>query len=380
MAFKMRRSGMQLRSTTSTKPITTRFSSPLHQEFDISTEGDTLNISQTTGENIDGEVVPQDIGGGGGDPTPEQEKANLEHYERQEREGVCYQFVEGSGSIHAGKCEAQGLVINPNAKNRSECCMTPPKTNETTNTGEAELKIPGGSTPRTNILSPRELRMNMRMRQSASNRTRRLKAAANRNIRKALRKGQKPDQNDLRILSGEDLGDFRGINLFQDSSGTTSIFSKQKREAFQQNPGGQTIDPKSYVKELEIEAKRLRDAGFEGTSQELANMARSNVNANIESSGFEFDSGVEAGQYLDDRTKKVMDKFGYDTSQFGENAMNRRAKKQTNRLNRRLKRNKNMSEERKARIKRRIERRGGTPVKMSIELTRPSYKQKGFGK
>ena len=90
--------------------------------------------------------------------------------------------------------------------------------------------------------------------------------------------------------------------------------------------------------------------------------------------------GVEAGQYLDDRTKKVMDKFGYDTSQFGENAMNRRAKKQTNRLNRRLKRNKNMSEERKARIKRRIERRGGTPVKMSIELTRPSYKQKGFGK
>ncbi len=79
MAFKMRRSGMQLRSTTSTKPITTRFSSPLHQEFEIDTEGDTLNISQTTGENIDGEVVPQDIGGGGGDPTPEQEKANLEH-------------------------------------------------------------------------------------------------------------------------------------------------------------------------------------------------------------------------------------------------------------------------------------------------------------
>ena len=39
-----------------------------------------------------------------------------------------------------------------------------------------------------------------------------------------------------------------------------------------------------------------------------------------------------------------------------------------------------MSAERKARIQRRIKRKGGTPAKMSIELTRPSYKQKGFGK
>ena len=86
--------------------------------------------------------------------------------------------------------------------------------------------------------------------------------------------------------------------------------------------------PKSYVNELKLEAEKLRDQGFEGTSQELANMARSNVNANIESSGFEFDSGIEAGQYLDDKTKKVMGKFGYDTSSFGDNAMNKRARKQ----------------------------------------------------
>ena len=44
------------------------------------------------------------------------------------------------------------------------------------------------------------------------------------------------------------------------------------------------------------------------------------------------------------------------------------------------KNNKGMSAERKARKQRRIKRKGGTPVKMSIELTRPSYKQKGFGK
>lgn len=75
-----------------------------------------------------------------------------------------------------------------------------------------------------------------------------------------------------------------------------------------------------------------------------------------------------------------MGKFGYDTSAFGDNAMNKRARKQTNRLNRRLKNNKGMSAERKARIQRRIKRKGGTPAKMSIELTRPSYKQKGFGK
>jgi len=378
MAFKMRRSGMQLRSTTSTKPITTRFSSPLHQEFDISTDGDTLNISQSNMEGGEGKDLVKEPSEGGGGKLYEGHLAKIEKYNDK-----CYQYrsprPDGLTTLECKKQfpECPTAVFDPSSPS---CCKCPGDEKETINTGEAELKIPGGSTPRTNILSPRELRMNMRMRQSASNRTRRLKAAANRNIRKALRRGQKPDQNDLRILSGEDLGDFRGINLFQDSSGTTSIFSKQKREAFQQNPGGQTIDPKSYVKELEIEAKRLRDQGFEGTSQELANMARSNVNANIESSGFEFDSGVEAGQYLDDRTKKVMDKFGYDTSQFGDNAMNRRARKQTNRLNRRLKRNKNMSAERRARIKRRIEKKGGTPAKMSIEITRPSYKMKGFGK
>ena len=57
MAFKMRRSGMQLRSTTSTKPITTRFSSPLHQEFDISTEGDNLIVS-TEGDLQEQEGTP----------------------------------------------------------------------------------------------------------------------------------------------------------------------------------------------------------------------------------------------------------------------------------------------------------------------------------
>ena len=374
MAFKMRRSGMQLRSTTSTKPITTRFSSPLHQEFDISTEGDNLIVS-TEGDLQEQEGIPVDRETDRvyADEEKACNEARRKKYFPNDPEGFkaeCDGYKKSTITCPDG---AEPII---NEAGDAVC----PSTGGPGDEGQSQLKIPGGSTPRTNILSPRELRMNMRMRQSASNRTRRLKAAANRNIRKELRKGQKPDQNDLRILSGEDLGDFRGINLFQDSSGTTSIFSKQKREAFQQNPGGKTMDPKSYVNELEIEAKRLRDQGFEGTSQELANMARSNVNANIESSGFEFDSGIEAGQYLDDKTKRVMGKFGYDTSAFGDNAMNKRARKQTNRLNRRLKNNKGMSAERKARIQRRIKRKGGTPVKMSIELTRPSYKQKCYGK
>ena len=53
------------------------------------------------------------------------------------------------------------------------------------------------------------------------------------------------------------------------------------------------------------------------------------------------------------------------------------------RLQNKLDTNTEMSDRRRKRIQKRIKKRGGTkktPAKMSIEITRPSYKMKGFGK
>ena len=88
------------------------------------------------------------------------------------------------------------------------------------------------------------------------------------------------------------------------------------------------------------------------------------------------DGYVKTGQYLDDRTKRLMRRQGYDASSgYGD-----LGSKKARRLQNKLKTNDRMSDRRRKRINKRIKRKGGAPVKMSIELTRPSYKQKGFGK
>ena len=80
-----------------------------------------------------------------------------------------------------------------------------------------------------------------------------------------------------------------------------------------------------------------------------------------------------------------MENRNYATSNFGEFGKRGKSQKRRDREKRQVTdlRKKasadNISQKKKDRLNRKIRKKGGTPVKMSIELTRPSYKMKGFG-
>ena len=81
-----------------------------------------------------------------------------------------------------------------------------------------------------------------------------------------------------------------------------------------------------------------------------------------------------------------MKRKGHDTTQYGEHGMVKKDRNKVNKLNKRLKDNDGMSDKRIARIKKRIKKKGGTPAKqlaspmnMTVNVTKPSYKMGGFG-
>ena len=371
MAFKMRRSGMQLRSTTSTKPITTRFSSPLHQE-------NTPSVTRTdTGDvQIDAEYINQfdrsqdpnrpssGEGGGGSKPCPDIDP-DLTWAEFSKLE--C-------GSHPCMTCNNSRCKDTEYCKKKAAGELDETETDQAIGSVSQEV-----STPRTNILTPRERRRNQRMLGGGARRNEGLIKGANRRIRRAIRAGRDPQAEDLRIVSGAALGNLEGINVAQDSTGTRSVFTGYQTNAFQQNPGGQ-VSEEDYNDQLEAnvnmmknDEKYLVDGKYDldAIMRDAETKTRSQF-----SSGADLSKYVKEGQYLDDRTKRLMRRQGYDASSgYGD-----LGSKKARRLQNKLKTNDRMSDRRRKRINRRIKRKGGAPVKMSIELTRPSYKQKGFGK
>lgn len=423
----MKRSGMNLRSTTSIQPKLTDVQlggfmaddtsplkqrvSPLKQQpnppIQVSTNekgGVDANIQATLPGDPSFEPPRETTGDACEDPNSAECAAYKKHKELEGKD-ACYQYDWNGGSQSCG----EGYERNPNPTpgDRSTCCMKPGEPSTSEDTGTARVEQGGGTTPRTNILTPREMRRNMRMMRLSSDGNERLKRKANRNIRQAIRRGEAPDQGDLNILSGKALGSLDGINIQQDSTGTTNIWTKQRTSAFQQNPGGEKIDPVVYQEQLKKEADILAASGDygseEGDAQKMMDQARLNTEKNLmtDSSGTKY----EKGQYMTNRTKRTMRRNNADMSNAGkkrglsQKKMDRNARyvtKYTAKLKSASKNGKfdpdnkaGMSKKQYDRINRKYRdkstdnktpfKKKESPLHMTVNVTKPSYKMGGFG-
>ena len=412
----MKRSGMNLRSTTSIQPKLTDVqlggfmaddTSPLKQiQVSNNEEGGVDAIEEATLEG-DPSFEPGKPSSGSdacADPNSAACKAYKDDQAKKETD-PCYQYTKANPSRTCG----EGYTLNPNPTggDMGSCCMKAGESSTSEDTGTARVEQGGGTTPRTNILTPREMRRNMRMMRLSSDGNERLKKKANRNIRQAIRRGEAPDQGDMDILSGKALGSLDGINIQQDSTGTTNIWTKQRTSAFQQNPGGEKIDPVVYQEQLKKEADILAASGDyggeEGDSQKMMDQARLNTEKNLstDSSGTKY----EDGQYMTDRTKRTMRRNNADMSKTGkkrgqsQKKMDRNARsvtKYTAKLKGASKNGKfdpdneaGMSKKQYDRINRKYRdkstdnkspfKKKESPMHMTVNLTKPSYKMGGFG-
>jgi len=397
----MKRSGMNLRSTTSIKPQLTNIeqSSPLKQtvdaKFDIQKGANgNMDISNNTKET---KVLTDKVYTGIGACDKLKKGDNL-----ATDSAKCKEYIASKNKCAGLTQEELMDPANGCTGHAQDETITPGSTDE----ASGLVSSPGGTTPRTNILTPREMRRNMRMMRISSNGTERLKKIANRNVRQAIRRGEAPDEKDMNILSGESLGSLDGINIMQDSTGTTNLFTKQQTSAFQQNPGGEKIEDETYQNELEAQLKLLQADDTEYDSMEaVMKKAKENTRAEL-GIGKRGQKGVKAGQYLTNRTKRTMRRRnvqpdGVDTKKSGRSQRRkdsdaRDVTKYTKRLEGVSKSNKfdpdnkeGMSRKKYDRINRRLKKnkddgkspfkKKESPMHMTVNVTKPSYKMGGFG-
>lgn len=391
MSFKMKRAGMNLRSTTGIQPQLSNVQSSPFKQAPVPqvTMGDNGEVQA----NLDTPAVPPT------EPTTGDDGS----FGR-----ACKGINDGSTQVDTvtGKKIKCTRSTDPN--------YTPPVTTEgtegteaTSDVGTGRVEGPGGTTPRTNILTPREMRRNQRMVRLSSRGNEDAKRLANRNIRQAVRRGESPDQGDLDILSGKSLGNLDGINVMQDSTGTTNLWTKQKTAAFQQNPGGEEMDPEVYQAELMKQAQTLSESGDygDGDMQKMMDEAAKLTKAglNVGEDGKQYD----AGQYLTNRTRRTMKRYDADMKDAGDYKDNKKSQKKKDRHARQVKNissdlkqvvdsdgnfnpknEAGMSKKKYDRKKRRITKKGGdvsafkkkgSPMHMTVNVTKPSYKMGGFG-
>jgi len=387
MSFKMKRAGMNLRSTTGIQPqLSNVQSSPFKQAPQVTMGEDGLVQANFDVEGTEGTpAVSGDDGAFG---------------------RACKGINDGSTQVDPVskrpiKCTRDPNYVPPVATEAVE------GTEATSDVGTGRVEGPGGTTPRTNILTPREMRRNQRMVRLSSRGNEDAKRLANRNIRQAVRRGESPDQGDLDILSGKSLGNLDGVNVMQDSTGTTNLWTKQKTAAFQQNPGGEEMDPEVYQAELMKQAQTLSESGDygDGDMQKMMDEAAKLTKAglNVGEDGKQY----EAGQYLTNRTRRTMKRYDADMKDAGDYKDNKKSQKKKDRHARQVKNisgdlkqvvdsdgnfnpknEAGMSKKKYDRKKRRITKKGGdvsafkkkgSPMHMTVNVTKPSYKMGGFG-
>ena len=372
MAFKMKRSGMNLRSTTRVAPQLTKYesSSPMRQS-DV--------VQANYSPKIAGSPTKQAIVKANYDPKLGKSQAE------QNYEDSCYEngvFLEGE--------VRNGILCEDNPDYTPSGKSTPGGVSQAESSFEQEE---GG--PQTNILTPREQRRNIRMLQGGSNKSARLVNRANRNIRRAVRKGQDPSPNDLAILSGELLPDYTGLNIGADSTGTVSLLTRNKTNAFQQNPGGtQNVDYTPQIQK-EMDALQAKDPDYNTETGQYTGLTKEQSDAKVleiknkatqkimdeASQRTTKKRPFKPGSGMSDRTKRLLRKRGYSAGdEIQGQSVGSLADSKARKLTKKAKKD-GISKEQKERLNRRIERRGGSPVqKISVSVTRPSYKMKGFGK
>ena len=383
MAFKMRRSGMQLRSTTRVAPQTTQYesSSPIQQAIVEAVYEGEGGVTPNTQLNKGGKTFRKCCPNGpNGKMSP-----------------TCPNYMCADAGDDYDPCAskapcADGKQKQVSADGKSCNCVGTGESGEVSSSESLEVNEPGTSMrPLTN----REVRMNQRMVDRSSARMQNDLNNANRRIRKAIRKGMPPLESDLKMVSGESMGGLDpNFNPYLHTSGSKSIYTGVHRGAQNFESGGVNMN---FNDEVQAAAdKSMLAKGFEKNSdgkyfdpndpnkvieQSFLDGVMKDAKASVNTAREERGSyTVKDGQYLNNKTKRKLRKSGYkEGDKFGKGTLG--SLEDTSGRTRKLQQKaKNASARKKERINRRIKRRGGTPVKMSIELTRPSYKQKGFGK
>jgi len=412
MAFKMKRAGVNLRSTTRVAPQLTKYqsSSPLHQA-DITVRG-----AGDDPVDIEGVVVNDTTGASTERPSdpnfkPNAERTNLACTEARRKkffpndpegfEADCNGYKKSTITCNDGS----EPIIDENGEPKCPDGKSEDISNVTGN-----YTSPGEMQPLTHILNPREMRRNNRMLRIGSDGDERSIKKANKNIRQAIRRGQEPSENDLAIISGQALGNYDGLNMKQDSSGYRDWFTGQQYKSVQTNPGGEMGKDKNYNDLVRNAAKDLYAADpskYPDEASLLAAAEKATLQARTDGDGS--DSRVAGGKYLSRRTRKLMEDRNVDTSRFGNFGKKGKSKRKRDYDKRKVTKYNNelksvqsafdadgnfdkekagMSKRKYDKLKRKSESRGGdvsafkkkgSPIHMTVNVTKPSYKMGGFG-
>jgi len=410
MAFKMKRAGMSLRSSTSIQPKLTNIeqSSPLQMKghaspfkqdpiveaIEISQDGsgnpvDTSQMTSEGGGNND--KLESDSEGGGGDSP-----GCGGHTWASFAAAPC-----PDGSANEDPCIT---CANSRCKDNDYCKGGGVGRTESTEEDSMSRIDKGEQGPRTNILSPRSMRRNERMLRKGSQGDERNIKLANRNIRQAIRRGRTPNENDLETISGKNLGNYDGLNTKMDQSAYDNWFTGQQVQGFQTMPGGEVGPDANYNDQLKTIAEELYAANPDLTLEQLEKESMDKLDRDIATrSG---DTRVQDGKYLDRRTRNLMESRDVDTSKYGDYGKRGKSQKKkdrdarkvtglTNKLKSASKGGKfdpdneaGISRSQYDRTKRKSKKRGGdvsafkkkgSPMHMTVNVTKPSYKMGGFG-
>jgi hypothetical protein len=408
MAFKMKRAGMSLRSSTSIQPKLTNIeqSSPLQKkghatpfkqiveaiEISQDSSGKPVDTSQITrGENLDNSRE-EGSGEGGGGSSP----------------GCGGHTWASFAALDCPSADDPGdpclTCANEKCKNNDFCKSGGVGRAESTEEESMSRIDKGVQGPRTNILSPRSMRRNERMLRKGSQGDERNIKLANRNIRQAIRRGKTPNENDLAIISGQALGNYDGLNTKQDQSAYDNWFTGQKVQGFQTMPGGEVGPDVNYNDQLKTIAEELYAANPDLTLEQLEKESMDKLDKDIATrSG---DTRVQDGKYLSRRTRNLMESRDVDTSKYGDYGKRGKSQKRKDRdarkvtgLTDKLKsaskggkfdpdNEAGISRSQYDRTKRKSKKRGGdvsafkkkgSPMHMTVNVTKPSYKMGGFG-
>jgi len=382
----MRRSGMSLRSTTRIQPQLTNLQSnqgsPIHQDEIVGAE-----FNPTTYQETDSGVSGQRSSDGSSSLYGEISSGG-----KQMDDDKWIKFCEDNPCHRA--CHTQF----------GQC----PETDGETQTGEGQLSV---TTPETsgNMLTPREMRRNYRATDIFRRRQEDLIRRANKDYRQAIRRGETPPPGVMKILSGEYLGNMDGVNQGQASTGTTNLFTGQKTRKFNPKNGG---SEKNLKAELNNELQKPEYAKMD--PKEAIKKAEQIVSDAYIAGGKV--NVYNPGQYLSKRSRNLSDNRGLTPDDFGDYGLKGRSQRKVDKDARRVTgykedlmkgviENQNakkdepkyqydpnnedgMSKKEYDRLKRKITKRRGdnsafkqkdSPINMTVNITKPSYKMGGFG-
>ena len=396
MGFKMRRSGMSLRSTTRIQPQLTNLQSnqgsPIHQDEIVGAE-----FNPTTYQETDSGVSGQRSSDGSSSLYGEISSGG-----KQMDDDKWIKFCEDNPCHRA--CHTQF----------GQC----PETDGETQTGEGQLSV---TTPETsgNMLTPREMRRNYRATDIFRRRQEDLIRRANKDYRQAIRRGETPPPGVMKILSGEYLGNMDGVNQGQASTGTTNLFTGQKTRKFNPKNGGSEVD---LNKRLFAETERIvaekeaagEVAGKDYQLSDIKEQAKQTVSDSYIKEGKV--NVYNPGKHLSERSRRLSDNRGLTPDDFGDYGLKGRSQRKVDKDARRVTgykedlmkgviENQNakkdepkyqydpnnedgMSKKEYDRLKRKITKRRGdksafkqkdSPINMTVNITKPSYKMGGFG-